>query len=46
VLILQNKLSETLGTVMTIAHGRRGKGRLVIQYNNIDELEGILAHIK
>ena len=46
VLILQNRLSETLGTVVTIAHGRRGKGRLVIQYNSIDELEGILAHIK
>jgi ParB family chromosome partitioning protein len=29
-----------------LRHGRSGKGRLVIEYNSTDELEGILAHIK
>ena len=43
---LQNQLSETLGAGVTIQHGAKGKGKLVISYNNLDELDGILAHIK
>ncbi len=46
VAMLQNKLSETLGAAVTIQQGRHGKGKLVIQYNSLDELEGILGHIK
>lgn len=44
---LQNSLSEKLGAVVEIRHqGNRGNGTLVIKYNSLDELDGILAHIK
>jgi ParB family chromosome partitioning protein len=43
---LQEDLSERLGAVIKIQHGKDGKGRLVIQYNTTDELDGILAHIR
>lgn len=46
VLKLQNNLSERLGAKVKIAHKDTGKGRLEIQYNSLDELDGILAHIK
>ncbi len=43
---LQEDLSEKLGAGVEVAHGAKGKGKLVIHYNSLDELEGILAHIK
>jgi ParB family chromosome partitioning protein len=43
---LQQKLSEKLGAKVRIAHSRRGKGRLTIEYGTLDELEGILARIR
>jgi ParB family chromosome partitioning protein len=43
---LQTSLTEKLGAKVVFQHGTKGKGKLVIQYNSIDELEGILAHIK
>jgi len=43
---LQSKLSETLGAPVKISHKESGKGKLEIQYNSLDELDGILAHIK
>jgi len=43
---LQGKLSETLGAKVKISHKDSGKGKLEIQYNSLDELDGILAHIK
>lgn len=43
---LQTELSETLGAGVSIQHGAKGKGKLVISYNNLDELDGILEHIK
>ncbi len=42
---LEADLAETLGAAVTIEHGTKG-GRVVIRYNGLDELEGILAHIK
>ena len=42
---LQNKLSEKLGSIVKIVHSNRGKGKVIIQYNNLDELDGILEHI-
>jgi ParB family transcriptional regulator, chromosome partitioning protein len=42
---LEADLAETLGAAVTIEHGPKG-GRVVIRYNGLDELEGILAHIK
>ena len=42
---LEADLAETLGATVTIEHGPKG-GRVVIRYNGLDELEGILSHIK
>jgi len=46
VMHLQGKLSETLGARVKISHKDSGTGKLEIQYNSLDELDGILAHIK
>jgi len=43
---LQDDLGERLGAQVRIKHGSRGTGKLVISYNSLDELDGILAHIK
>jgi ParB family chromosome partitioning protein len=42
---LEADLSEKLAAAVSIEHGPKG-GRVVIRYNGLDELEGILAHIK
>jgi ParB family chromosome partitioning protein len=42
---LELELGETLGAAVSIEHGVKG-GRVVIRYNGLEELEGILAHIK
>ncbi len=43
---LEEELAGRLAARVQLRHGRGGKGRLVIEYNSTDELEGILAHIK
>ena len=43
---LEDSLGERLGAAVTIRHGRNGKGSLSINYNSLDELDGILEHIK
>lgn len=43
---LENELSEKLGASIEINQGAKGKGKLVITYNSLDELDGILSHIK
>ncbi|MEZ0154017.1 MAG: ParB/RepB/Spo0J family partition protein [Candidatus Reddybacter sp.] len=43
---LEQKLSEQLGAGVVIQHSSGGKGKMVIRYNNLDELDGILTHIK
>jgi ParB family transcriptional regulator, chromosome partitioning protein len=42
---LQDDLSEKLGAPVAIEHAQSGKGRLVVKYNSLDELDGILTHI-
>jgi len=42
----QEQLSEKLGAKVEIQHSSKGKGKLSIHYNNLDELDGILKHIK
>ncbi len=42
---LQDDLSEKLGAPVAIEHTQSGKGRLVVKYNSLDELDGILTHI-
>jgi ParB family chromosome partitioning protein len=43
---LERDLTEHLGAPVQIRQGRGGKGQLVIGYNDLDELDGILAHLK
>jgi ParB family chromosome partitioning protein len=43
---LEQDLSEKLGARVHLQSGNKGKGKLVISYNSLDELEGILAHIQ
>jgi ParB family chromosome partitioning protein len=43
---LQDDLADRLGARVQIQPGNAGAGRLVIAYNSLDELDGILAHIK
>jgi len=43
---LQEDLSERLGAAVVIKHGKSGKGKLEINYNSLDELDGILKRIK
>jgi ParB family chromosome partitioning protein len=42
---LEQELAEKLGAKVAIQHSAGGKGRLVVSYNSLDELDGILAHI-
>ena len=44
--LLQDNLSDKLGAPVLIQHSAKGKGRLVIRYSSLDELDGILDHIK
>jgi ParB family chromosome partitioning protein len=39
-------LSESLGTKVSIAHGRAGRGRLVIHYSDLDTLDGVLEKLR
>lgn len=43
---LESDLSEKLGAKVSIQHSSTGKGKLVINYNSLDELDGILEHIQ
>lgn len=41
---LENRLATRLGQKVNIQHSARGKGKLVISYNSLEELDGILHH--
>jgi len=43
---LERELADKLGAKVMFQHGASGKGKLVVTYNSLDELEGILAHIQ
>ncbi|NNF52636.1 MAG: ParB/RepB/Spo0J family partition protein [Gammaproteobacteria bacterium] len=43
---LESQLSEKLGARVSVQQSGKGKGKLVINYNSLDELEGIIEHIK
>jgi ParB family chromosome partitioning protein len=42
---LQDELSEKLGAEVLVEHSAKGKGRLILKYGSLDQLDGILAHI-
>jgi len=43
---LENDLSEKMGAKVTIKQQTKGRGMLQINYHSLDELDGILKHIK
>ena len=43
---LETELSEKLCSVVKIQHSKKGKGKLIINYHSVDELEGVLNRIK
>jgi ParB family chromosome partitioning protein len=40
---LESRLTDKLGQPVNIQHTTKGKGKLVIKYNSLDELDGVLA---
>ncbi len=42
---LQDELSQKLGAKVQIQHTNKGRGKLVLSYNSLAELDGILNHI-
>jgi len=43
---LEIEVSEKLGAKVRVDHSSKGTGKLVISYNSLDELDGILKHIR
>jgi ParB family chromosome partitioning protein len=43
---LERELAERFATKVEVAHGRGGRGKLVIHYHSNDELEGILGKLR
>jgi ParB family chromosome partitioning protein len=43
---LEVEVSEKLGAKVNLQHTQKGAGKLVISYNSLDELDGILKHIR
>jgi ParB family chromosome partitioning protein len=43
---LEEELSEMLGTTVRIAHGKTGRGRLIVEYANLSQLDGILQRLR
>ncbi|WP_394173039.1 ParB/RepB/Spo0J family partition protein [Thalassotalea litorea] len=42
---LEQELAERIGSSVEIQHNRKGKGKMVISYASLDELDGILSKI-
>lgn len=43
---LEQDLSDRIGAPVQVQQGQKGKGKLVVSYNSLDELDGILEHIR
>lgn len=43
---LEEGLGEHVGVPVMVQHTAKGKGKLIFKYNNLDELDGILEHLK
>ncbi|TFH75527.1 ParB/RepB/Spo0J family partition protein [Gammaproteobacteria bacterium LSUCC0112] len=43
---LEESLSERIGAKVEIQHSSKGSGKVTLRYNSLDELDGILAHIR
>jgi len=43
---LEADLAEKLGAKVEVQHSAKGSGKVIINYHSLDELDGILGHIK
>ena len=43
---LETELAEKLGAKVAFRQQASGRGQLIISYSSLDELDGILAHIR
>ncbi len=43
---LEGELADKLGAQVQIQHTASGRGKVVVAYNSLDELDGILSHIQ
>ena len=43
---LEISIAEKIGAKLQIKHKTNGNGQIIINYNSLDELEGIIEHIK
>jgi ParB family chromosome partitioning protein len=43
---LESELTDKLGARVSIDHTKKGTGRILISYNSLDELDGILKHVR
>jgi ParB family chromosome partitioning protein len=46
VIKLEEELSERLGTAVHVTTGRKGKGKLTIEYGSLDKLEEVLSRLR
>jgi len=44
--LLEKELSELLGSTVQITHNSKGRGKLVVNFKNLDALQGVLDKIK
>jgi len=43
---LERRLAEKLGAAVQIKHSSKGRGQLVIRYDSLEALQGVLSHIQ
>ena len=42
---LERRIADKVGAPIKIQHGTKGKGKITISYNSLDELDGVLKHM-
>jgi ParB family chromosome partitioning protein len=43
---LEVEITDKIGAKVRIQHSQKGSGKVVVSYNSLDELDGILKHIR
>lgn len=43
---LEENIAMNIGAPVSIRHGKQGAGRLIIQYDSLDQLEGVLERLR
>ena len=43
---LETEMTDKIGAKVRIQHSKKGSGKVVISYNSLDELDGVLKHIR